>query len=70
MNPTKPVIAPTAVAVTAAIPNFWKKRALVETRPAADGTAMLTKLSANCYTAVTPMGTGLGDTAATLTASV
>ena len=69
-NPTRPVIAPVAVEVTGLIPNFWKYRALVATRPAADGTAMLTNPIANCSTVVTPIGIGFGDTAATADASV
>ena len=70
MNPRNPVIAPVVVEVTGLIPNFWKYRALVATRPAADGMAMLTKPIANCSIVVTPTGTGFGDTAASATASV
>ena len=70
MNPMKPVMAPVVVDVTALIPNFSKYRALVATRPAAEGTAMLTNPIANCSTVVTPIGTGFGDTAASAVASV
>ena len=69
-NPMKPVMAPVVVEVTALMPNFWKYLALVATRPAADGTAMLTNPIANCSTVVTPTGTGFGETTFRAIASV
>ena len=61
MNPANESSAPADTAPAGVAPDRWKKRMLVATRAAVDGTARLMKLVANWRRVTRPRGTGVGD---------